>query len=507
MTSIDQLRLQGVRVIAGIYAVSAIALLAGSLLAGVPVFGIAGMGLAAAPLYFAMNHRSDKMARIALGAGLPLIAALALAISRGTGYLLDTHMLFFALLSASAIMADWRAVIAGTLVTAAHHLLLNFAAPTYVFTGGSDLVRVVIHALIVLIEAGVLVVLCNRIETLVSTIVETDKLKSEQEALANTEREQNSKEQAAVLDALKTRLMDLAGGNLTVQLAQLPGRYRQVETDFNSAIHSLDSAVGTIVDGFDQMASGTQEIQIASQDLARRTEQQAANLEETAAAINNVTSEVGRAAEAALVARTAITSTNGKADNGSTIVNEAVGAMDQIAKSSAEITNIIGVIDSIAFQTNLLALNAGVEAARAGETGKGFAVVASEVRALAQRCTQAADEVKQLISASGRHVETGVDLVSRSGAAFASIAKEVSELNSSIEMIANSAQSQAETLKQINLVVSELDGSTQQNAAMAEQCTAAAASLAAQASRLKQTVSRFETSQAAAQAMPARLVA
>ncbi|MEM6856247.1 MAG: globin-coupled sensor protein [Pseudomonadota bacterium] len=289
----------------------------------------------------------------------------------------------------------------------------------------------------------------------------------------------------------------LAKGNLTGQLSDFPEEYENVKEDFNSAIESLNRAIGSVIGGVETITTGSAEIKSASNDLARRTEEQAANLEETAAAIAEANTRIHQTAETTTGARTTIASTTQKVDDGSRIVTEAISAMDQIAKSSDEINKIISVIESIAFQTNLLALNAGVEAARAGETGKGFAVVASEVRALAQRCTEAADEVKSLISASGQHVSSGVELVNRSGKAFAGINEDVAQLAASIKAIAESTDIQASSISQITATVRDLDNSTQQNAAMAEQCTAAAASLAGEADNLEQTVSHFDVGRAA----------
>jgi methyl-accepting chemotaxis protein len=296
----------------------------------------------------------------------------------------------------------------------------------------------------------------------------------------------------ALNEVLGAALDELAHGKLNIEEIDLPEDYAKVERDFNSTIAALHDTMSAVVAGVETITTGSSEIRSASDDLARRTEEQAANLEETAAAVAQATQRVTDTSETTGKARITIRDTNTKAGDGTKIVSEAVSAMDQIEQSSQEITNIISVIDSIAFQTNLLALNAGVEAARAGESGKGFAVVASEVRALAQRCTEAADEVKSLINQSNGHVTAGVDLVKRSGEAFAAITQGVSELSEAIQSIADSTDVQAESLAQINSVVSDLDRSTQQNAAMAEQCTAAATSLAREADQLGLTVGKFE---------------
>jgi methyl-accepting chemotaxis protein len=238
--------------------------------------------------------------------------------------------------------------------------------------------------------------------------------------------------------------------------------------------------------------SGTEEISTASNDLSRRTEQQAASLEQTAAALGEITATVKRSADGAQHARQVVSGADEDAKQSAVVVRQAVEAMGAITKSSQEIGQIIGVIDEIAFQTNLLALNAGVEAARAGDAGRGFAVVASEVRALAQRSAQAAKEIKALISTSSAQVGRGAQLVAETGEALQRIVVKVSEINTLVLDIVNGAKEQATGLGEINLVINQMDQMTQQNAAMAEEATAASVSLAKESERLSDLVGQFE---------------
>ncbi len=240
------------------------------------------------------------------------------------------------------------------------------------------------------------------------------------------------------------------------------------------------------------MSSGTQEISTASNDLSRRTEQQASSLEETAAALDEITATVKKAAEGATHARKVVAGTKVDAEKSGEVVRKAVEAMGGIEKSSQQISQIIGVIDEIAFQTNLLALNAGVEAARAGDAGRGFAVVASEVRALAQRSAEAAKEIKGLISTSTTQVGQGVQLVAETGKSLERIMAKVAEINTVVSEIAAGAQEQATGLQQVNTAVNEMDKVTQQNAAMAEEATAAGRSLAQEAEQLTGLVGQFQ---------------
>ena len=300
-------------------------------------------------------------------------------------------------------------------------------------------------------------------------------------------------DQSRVVAAVATGLARLAGGDLAYRIdADFPADSARLRIDFNDAMSKLQDTMRTVAASAATITSGTTEISAASNDLSRRTEQQAASLEETAAALDEITATVRRTAEGSKRARAVVGHARGNAEQSGRIVRQAVEAMSSIEKSSAQITQIIGVIDEIAFQTNLLALNAGVEAARAGDAGRGFAVVASEVRALAQRSADAAKEIKALILTSGRQVEDGVAFVGQTGEALARIVAEVTEIDGIVSEIAASAQEQASGLDEVNVALNQMDQVTQQNAAMVEEATAAGQSLAAETGELARLIARFE---------------
>ena len=307
------------------------------------------------------------------------------------------------------------------------------------------------------------------------------------------ERETAAKQLAFVVESIAMGLEQLSAGVLTCRLEEaFSPEYERLRTDFNTAMEKLQATMKIVVENISVIRSGTTEISTAADDLARRTEQQAATLEETAAALDEITSTVRSTAEGAGHARDVVATAELDAQHSGVVVSQAVSAMSEIEKSSQQISNIIGVIDEIAFQTNLLALNAGVEAARAGEAGRGFAVVASEVRALAQRSADAAKEIKALISTSTQQVVSGVDLVGQTGKALERIVEQIGEINKVIVQIAASAQEQATGLHQVNTAVNQMDQTTQQNAAMVEQSTAASHHLAQETEQLANLINRFE---------------
>ncbi|MQB07469.1 methyl-accepting chemotaxis protein [Agrobacterium tumefaciens] len=338
----------------------------------------------------------------------------------------------------------------------------------------------------------------NAIERLrLENETENHRSSSEQDRI---EREKQKAKEAAdvqfAVDNLAAALSKIAQGDVTYRIAQpfvpsLDG----IRGDFNRAAEQLQSTLNQVAQNARGIDSGANEIRAAADDLAKRTEQQAAAVEETAAALEEITTTVKDSTKRAQEAGHFVSRAKVGAEQSGEVVQKAVTAMEQIAASADQISNIIGVIDEIAFQTNLLALNAGVEAARAGEAGKGFAVVAQEVRELAQRSAGAAKEIKNLITTSNSQVQQGVQLVGETGRALELIVTEVQEINRHVMAIAESAQEQSSGLQQINTAVNQMDQDTQKNAAMVEESTAASHGLAREASSLNRLLARFKLSE------------
>jgi methyl-accepting chemotaxis protein len=316
-----------------------------------------------------------------------------------------------------------------------------------------------------------------------------------EEARLKGEAEAQEKERALVANSIGAGLAKLAAKDLTFRMTNdMPEAYRKLQIDFNAALEQLETALQGVRGSTQGINTGTQEISKASEDLSRRTEQQASSLEETAAALDQITATVRKTAEGAAQARGVVSTAKTDAEKSGEVVRKAIEAMGGIEKSSQQISQIIGVIDEIAFQTNLLALNAGVEAARAGDAGRGFAVVASEVRALAQRSAEAAKEIKSLISASTAQVGQGVELVAETGKSLERIVAQVSDINTAVTDISASAQEQATGLQQVNSAINQMDQVTQQNAAMAEEATAASRSLSQESDQLTSLIHQFNVS-------------
>jgi len=297
-----------------------------------------------------------------------------------------------------------------------------------------------------------------------------------------------------VFDEIAQSLSALAKGNLEYQITKdYFGTYEALKQDTNQTSQRLRSIVGDIMLASSEITSASREISSGSIDLSQRTETQASSLEETAASMEEMATTIKQNADNAQQANQLARNARDVAEVGGDVVVQAVGAMSSIEESSQKVSDIIGVIDEIAFQTNLLALNAAVEAARAGDAGKGFAVVASEVRTLAQRSGEAAKDIKNLILDSNQQVRNGVKLVGDTGASLENIVNSIKRVADIVSEIAAASREQASGVDQINSAITQMDEMTQQNAALVEESSASARSLEDQSEKMMQLISFFET--------------
>ncbi len=335
---------------------------------------------------------------------------------------------------------------------------------------------------------------------------EQDKKAEEQRQKAEDERRRNAEiqataaeEQARAVKALADGLGKMSEGDLTIRLdAGFTEAYQQIRDDFNATIGKLRETIESIVGSTREVTNASAEISTSTTDLSQRTEEQAASLEETSASMEEIASTVKKNAENAQQANQSTGKARDVADRGGEVVAQAVSAMAQIEASSGKISDIIGVIDEIARQTNLLALNAAVEAARAGDAGRGFAVVASEVRTLAQRSSQAAKDIKDLITNSSGKVQEGVDLVNKAGASLKEIVEAIKEVAGLVADIAGASTEQASGVAEINKALAQMDEATQQNSALVEENAATAKALEQQAKAMDERISFFQLGAGAA---------
>jgi methyl-accepting chemotaxis protein len=480
--------------------------------------GFAGpvMALALASFMQLWAKRDPQNRQIRTMSGVFLVVSISLLIGTAQGQKIqvDLHMYYFAALAVLVAYCDWRPIVFSAAFVVVHHFALNFVLPDLVYPGGADLGRFSLHAAVLTLEAAALTWIAFTLERMFDAVSQGLTRADEARSLAEQnhrkataaatdaaiahqinerDRAEMMKEDETILLNLAQSLSRLAEGNLDCGLdTALPPKAEALRSNLNLAIESLRSAMVSVLHTVNRVQSGVNDISSASCQLASRTQQQASNLEETASALTEITGKVFRTTDRARHMRDVVATTKLNAEASCEIVHQAVDAMNNIEKSSEQISKFIGVIDEISFQTNLLALNAGVEAARAGEAGRGFAVVATEVRALSQRAADAAKEIKSLISISSNEVKQGVALVGETGSALTLMLNQIAEINSIVIEIAQSTEEQNNGLAQINAAVSEIDQVTHRNAAMVDESSAATRSLLDETEELSQLIGQFK---------------
>ncbi|UYY77742.1 methyl-accepting chemotaxis protein [Sphingomonas sp. R1] len=312
-----------------------------------------------------------------------------------------------------------------------------------------------------------------------------------QEELAEAKRRADAG-QALVVETLEDRLGKLAGGDLTATIdAQFDPEYQGLKQNFNAAVAALRDLITAVIESAETISTGSAEIAQASEDLARRTEGAAASLEETSAAVSEMDQRIKATAAASTKTVERATGAIGVVDSGRSVADEAMQAMSRVSESAKGIDNVIEGLDKIAFQTRVLAMNAAVEAGRAGEAGRGFAVVADLVSALAMRAEEEAGRARDQLTATQTDINAAVDMVRRVDSALGAIVGDVNEVHSLLETMAKDNQIQASAVTQVATAVNSIDQTTQQNAAMVEETSAAARNLSSEVRSLTEQAARF----------------
>ena len=459
------------------------------------ILGLISLGGAA--LAVLSMTKAPGLAKAVIAAVLLLQTMTLTAALHDHPWQIDTHMVYFSVLAVIAVMQDARILLGAAAFIAVHHLGMSVVMPRMLYPEMTEgyVLRTLMHAAVVVVETVFLGLSILQRQAMDAEMAQqrdalelTSAANKHAEETALAER-QAATDAVAVLDA---HLRQLAQQDLSQTInKELPKEYDQIRLTYNEMVARLRDVLQTASETSSDYRTSSRELSGAADDLAQRTEVQSGTLSQTADSLQGLTQKLRETAEGAKKAEQAAARARDSAiKNGDTVKN-AVAAMRKIEESSGEISNIISMIEDISFQTNLLALNAGVEAARAGESGRGFAVVASEVRALAQRTSDAAQSVKQLIFRSSQQVETGSDLVNAAGEALAGIVDQVSETNTMIGDISASVGNQATIVGELNDAIQSLDKATQHNAAMCEEMTAMGHQLSQGSNVLSDSLSGF----------------
>lgn len=504
---LESTRMMGVKVLTYVVAVLGAIVVAVTMMRGGNwiVFGGSSAAMFALALY-ASRLGSGLAARVSVTIASVAQVTLIVAAMSGHQWQLDVHMMFFALLAVLTLLACPKSLVVAAGFTAVHHVGLTLLWPTLVYPSvdlSGNLVRTVIHALIVVAETGIL------LGAVISYLKQLDVLNADQAALSETmaalSQEKiavDAKEQAQseVVAQLHDRLTLIASGDLDAEIhEQFPEGYENLRVSFNAAVASLSGIIRSVTSVSSQIETDSAELAEVSASVANSTEKQADALSQVTDAVEYIAEAMSGAVETTEDTQKRFDSTRTVTREGTEVVRQAVTTMDEIEESSSQIDHVVTLIEDIAFQTNLLALNAGVEAARAGEAGAGFAIVASEVRELARRSAEAAQNINALISQSNGHVTKGVSLVRQVGKALETIFEEVNEVSQNISEIAKISNEQSASVTQIRDSMQTIGSETQANAARSEEASAATASLDMAVDRLVQGLSGFRVKDGALQ--------
>ena len=497
MKTIDlaSLRLTGIRLLAAVSTVLAICVVAGAAFVTAPgkwPAGALALLLAVLPGVVVLQNRTDAQARLLVSLTAMIMPVLLLFVFEGEPWQVDLHMTFFALLAMVAILCDWKAVCASAAVVAVHHIGFGLMIPAWVFGGSASFGRILLHAVILIVEAGTLMWLGNAMITLIETIQNEHAERQRAEAGLAAERAMQADAVAVVTTTLADGLAALSAGDLTAEIeVGFPEGYGMLRSNFNAALASLRDLIGSVTQSAHGIQNGSTEIAVASEALARRTETAAGTLEETSAALFQIDARIRASSEAAGTtverANQAIATVGG----GRATADEAVQAMGRVSDSAKGIDSVIEGLDKIAFQTRVLAMNAAVEAGRAGDAGRGFAVVADLVSALAMRAEEEAKRARDQLTVTQTEIGTAVEAVRKVDGAFQDISTEVAGVHTLLRGMADDNAAQSSAISQISAAVSAMDQTTQQNAAMVEETSAAARNLTVEVDALTGQAAQF----------------
>ena len=409
-----------------------------------------------------LTLRGTLTSRLLLATAQVALVALHIQLAHGE---LEYHFGVFVTLALLLVYLDWRPIVYAAALFAVHHVLfdrLQAAGFGFYCATEANFARILLHAAYVVIQTGLEVVLALGLGRTAREGVELSRL-------------------VAAVDQPDGIVLDTRSETVSTPRAMA----------LQSTLQRMQAVVVSVQGSAVQVEAASREIASGNHDLSGRTEQAASNLQETAASMEEINSTIRQSADAARQASQMAQANAEVAARGGQVVNQVVSTMEEINQSSKKISDIIGVIDGIAFQTNILALNAAVEAARAGEQGRGFAVVAAEVRSLAQRSAEAAKEIKGLIGTSVDKVEAGTRLVGEAGNTIGEVVANAQRVADIIAEITAATSEQSGGVGQVHTAINQLDQMTQQNAALVEQSSAAAQSLQDQAQRLTQAIQVF----------------